>query len=39
MKEAYVAPEVEIIRLEAEDIIAVSNWKPGEDETPLIPAF
>ena len=38
MKNAFVAPEVELIRLEAIDVITASGTEltPGEDELPWV---
>ena len=40
MKKEYLAPEIELIRLEMIDVITSSelDYVPEEDELPLIPA-
>lgn len=35
MKKEYIAPEVELIRLDVMDVITTSQ---DEDETPIVPA-
>ena len=39
MKKDYIKPEIQEIKLETVDVITVSGWVGGEDETPLVPVF
>lgn len=36
MKEAYTAPEMEIVEFECEDVITTSGMIPDENETPIM---
>lgn len=36
MKEAYTAPEIEIVEFECEDVITTSGIIPDDNELPII---
>lgn len=38
MKKEFTAPEIELVRMEMIDVITTSDYIPGEDELPLVPA-
>lgn len=38
MKQVFIAPEIELVRLEMIDVITSSDFIPDEDELPLVPA-
>lgn len=37
MKETYVAPELEVVEFDCEDVITTSGVNPDENELPIVP--
>ena len=37
MKETYVAPELEVVEFNCEDVITTSGVNPEENELPIVP--